>query len=658
MKNAFWFRASLWKCVVFALTIYGVFFALRLGFVAYIDVFDHDITHIPFSIYFQILSYGLLYDSNIVGILTLIMFILGLFLYQSSMGRKILHILALLCIIISLYVGLSQIWFYHLYHDSFNANLFRDDIQFSIFIAPWEEYTHWKLFIFLISCLVFLGVMRIGFKIIDFVYQTNPYTHLSYQVPKYSPLLILVVCFVIWEAFALRNVATKHLQLHSNLQKTLPNAIHSLSKTYKLYKQINHSSFSDYIDQSPTEVVKDFFELQEDLPHYDLQKLLQKSTNNACNTQINHIFYIIVDELNDWCFEKWVDEIGVCSELNALVSQGAFKANIFLENASSDIASLETQISGLFDIGIDLRLASKQIENLKTSLAMNFKALGYTTNFFFGGNRDHWDKLDELVHSQGFDKSFYDTQITQNAKTRSYKPPYEHTMGAYNQHLVNFVRDRLFVGYQQKSFNVIVTTPYTKDQEIESNYTQYIQEFVQTHPKIAKQGDIHLLSYLYQQDKILAKFIADISERFPNALFVITSTHNTAKLSTPKNKYNVPFILYAPSLKPIMLSSVGSHVDIMPTILELVAPNKHEYVSFGRPLLSNKNSPYQENLYKAFGDKVVANERFIYDGAHIEYVSQGLERTKDKELASSLYQHLQQARALSWWIFKNGYKIE
>ena len=54
MKNAFWFRASLWKCVVFALTIYGVFFALRLGFVAYIDVFDHDITHIPFSTYFQI----------------------------------------------------------------------------------------------------------------------------------------------------------------------------------------------------------------------------------------------------------------------------------------------------------------------------------------------------------------------------------------------------------------------------------------------------------------------------------------------------------------------------------------------------------------------------------------------------------------------------
>ena len=85
MKNAFWFRASLWKCVVFALTMYGVFFALRLGFVAYIDVFDHDITHIPFSTYFRILFYGLLYDSNIVGILTLIMFILGLFLFQYFM---------------------------------------------------------------------------------------------------------------------------------------------------------------------------------------------------------------------------------------------------------------------------------------------------------------------------------------------------------------------------------------------------------------------------------------------------------------------------------------------------------------------------------------------------------------------------------------------
>ncbi|MFC3867286.1 LTA synthase family protein [Helicobacter equorum] len=658
MKNAFWFRASLWKCVVFALTMYGVFFALRLGFVIYIDFSDHDVTHIPFSTYFQILSYGLLYDGNIVGILTLIIFILGLFLYQSSMGRKILHMLAILCIVVSLYVGLSQIWFYYLYHDTFDANLFRDNIQFSIFIAPWEKYTHWKLFIFLVSCIVFFGVMRIGFKIIDSVYQTNTYTRLSYQTPKYSPLLILVVCFATWEAFVLSGITTKYLQLHSNLQKTLPNAIASLSKTYKLYTQINHSSFSDYIDQSPTEVVKDFFEIQEDLPHYDLQKLLQKSTNNPSNTQINHIFYIIVDGLNDWCLEKGVDKIGLCSELNTLVSQGAFKTNIFLENAPNDIASLEMQISGLFNIGIDLRLASKQIENLKTSLAMNFKALGYTTNFFFGGDRDHWDKLDEFVHSQGFDESFYNTQIIQSAKTRSYKPPYAHTTGAYNQHLVNLVRDRLFVGYQQKSFNVIVTTPYTKDQEIESSYTQHIQEFVQAHPEIITQGDIHLLSYLYQQDKILAKFIADINERFPNVLFVITSTHNTTKISTSKNKYNVPFILYAPSLKPRILSNVGSHVDIMPTILELVAPNRHEYVSFGKPLLSNKNSSYQENLYKAFGDKVVANERFIYNGAHIEYVSQGLERAKDKELAYSLYQHLQQARALSWWIFKNGYMIE
>lgn len=658
MKNAFWFRASLWKCVVFALTMYGVFFALRLGFVAYIDVFDHDITHIHFSTYFQILSYGLLHDSNVVGVLTLILFISSLFLYQTSMGYKILHTLVVLCIVLNIYIGLSQIWFYHLYHDTFDANLFRNNIQFSIFMAPWEQHAHWKIFIFLISCVVFLGLVRIGFKIIDSVYQKKPYARFSYQAPKYLPLLILMVCFIAWEVFAFNAIATKHLQLHNSLQKTLPNAINNLIKTYKLYQQINHSSFNDYVDKSPTEIVKDFFGIQEDLAQYDLQKLLQKTINNPSTTQINHIFYIIADEFNDWCFDKEFDEIGLCSGLKALMSQGAFKADIFLENASDDIASLEMQMSGLFDIGIDLRFASKQIENLKTSLAMNFKALGYTTNFFFGGDKEHWDKLDEFVYSQGFDESFYDTQVIQSAKTRSYQPPYAHAMGVYNQHLVNFVRDRLFVGYQQKSFNLILTAPYSKDEKAESNDIQHIQEFLQTHPEITKQGDIHLMSYMYQQDKILSKFIKDISERFPNTLFVITSTHNTAKISTLKNKHNVPFILYAPSLKPIMLSNIGSHIDVMPTILELVAPNKHEYVSFGRPLLSNKTSSYQENLYKAFGNGVVANERFVYDGVHIKYFSQGLERAKDKELASSLYTHLQQAQALSWWIFKNGYIIE
>ncbi|WP_394908678.1 LTA synthase family protein [uncultured Helicobacter sp.] len=661
MKNVYWFREFLWKCVVFALVMYGVFFVLRVGFVLCANLAGEEMAPIPIFTYIRVFFYGFLYDGKVVGILTLIFFVLGVFLYTIPIGRKILHIFVFLCIVLSFYVSISEIWFYHMYGDTFNTNLFYTNEQIPLLLSLWEPHISWKLFLFLVGCVVFLGIMRIGFKIVEFLYQQRSYIGFSYQSPKYSRLFILLVCLVMWEIFSISGVGTKNLKVHTQdfLQKSLPGSIQDITQAYKIYRQISHSSFGDYSEQSPTEVVKEFFGIDKDSPSYDLQTLLQKSVNNPSNTEIEHIFYIVVDGLSDWYCNKEFDEIEVCSELKTLVSQGAFKANVFLESASTNIASIETQISGLFDIDIPLRLVSRQIQNLKTALPMNLKALGYKNYLFSGASLEQWQKLDEFIYAQGFEKSFYDTNVIQNAKTRAYQAPYEYTLGAYNHHLLSLVRDRLFVNYQQKTFNLILTTPHSYDESLESFGVplKRMQAFLQIHPEIARHTDAHLLSHIYHQDKILAKFIRDVSARFTNTLFVITGSHSATLASTLKVKHSVPFILYAPNLQPMIISNVGSHIDIIPTILELIAPNGFKYMSFGTPLLSNKKSFYQTDAHQAFGNNVVANDRFIYDGKHMEYFAQGLERDKDKNLAKELFKHLQQARALSWWIFKNGYEV-
>lgn len=665
MKNVHWFRELLWKSVVFALVMYGVFFSLRAGFVLYAGLLSPDTTGITDSIltHLRAFFYGFLYDGKIVGTLSLVYFLLGLFLCQIPIGRKILRFFISLCVVVSIGAGVSEVGFYHIYGDTFNTTLFSTDERLSLLLVLWSEHTPWKLFALLIGCLVFLGLMRMGFKIVEFLHRRRFPIAFGSQSPKILQSVILLVCLISWEGFVLSEKGVKNLtqdfRSHTSddiLQKSLPGAIRDLAQAYRIYRQIEHSAFSDYLDQSPIESVREFFNLTADSDRYDLQSLLTKSVNNPSNTKIEHIFYIIIDGVSDWYCDKEFDEIEVCSELKDLISKGAFRANVFLQNASQTITNTQTQISGLFDIDIPLHLL--QIQGFKTALAINLKSLGYKTNFFFGASIDHWQNFDEFVRSQGFDESFYNTHIVQNAKTRAYQSPYEHTTGAYNYHLLNFVRDRLFVNYQQRSFNLILTAPYTKEESTQSPHIEHIQAFLHTHPQIAKHTDALALGYIYQQDKILAKFIKDISARFPNTLFVITGSQSESPSLSLKTKHSVPFILYAPSLQPIVVANTGSHIDIMPTLLELIAPNGYEYISFGTPLLSNKNSIYQTDAHQAFGDDAVANNRFIYDGKQIEYFAQGLERDKDKELAQTLFRHLQQGRALSWWIFKNGYIVE
>ena len=671
MKNAHWFRELLWKSVVFALVMYGLFFSLRLGFVLYAGLSSSDASEtsgLADSIlaYFRAFFYGFLYDGKIVGIASLVYFVLGLFLCQLPTGRKVLRLFISLCVVLSVCVGVIEAGFYRVYGDTFNTTLFSTDSLSSFMLSLWSEHAPWKLFALLMGCLVFLGLMRMGFKIVEFLHTKRSYITFGSQRPTILQPTILLVCFISWEVFVLSDKRVKTLaqdfKAHTTekiLQKSLPGALRDLTQAYKIYRQIEHSAFSDYVEQTPIQALGEFFDISTNLEHYDLQTLLQKSVTNPSSTKIEHIFYIVVDGLNGWYCDKEFDEIEACSALKSLLSKGAFKANVFLQNASQAITNAQVQISGLFDIGIPLHLLSGQIQSFQTALATNFNSLGYKTSFFFGASAEHWQKFDEFVRAQGFSESFYDTHIVQNAKKRAYQSPYEHAQGAYNRHLLNFVRDKLFINYQQRSFNFILTAPYPKEESTPQDaLTERIEVFLQANPQIAKHTDVPSLRYAYEQDKLVHKFIQDISARFPNTLFVLTANHSDSPPLSLKAKHSVPFILYAPSLQPITIANTGSHIDIMPTILELIAPDGHTYMSFGTPLLGNKHSIYQTDAHQAFGDDVVANNRFIYDGKQIEYFAQGLERDKDKELAQRVFRRLQQGRALSWWIFKNGYVIE
>lgn len=218
---------------------------------------------------------------------------------------------------------------------------------------------------------------------------------------------------------------------------------------------------------------------------------------------------------------------------------------------------------------------------------------------------------------------------------------------------------------------MIMTTsnhpPYDVPLERFNAPMQRIQSFIDSHKDLHhKPITARLLAHIWWQDKIIAKFIAEMSEAFPNSLFIITGDHYDREYpfspASMKVQQSVPLIVYSPALRFEILQNVGSHIDITPTIINLVAPHKFQYHSFGKPMLKNASKNTTKNIAKnaldstALGFFAVANDRFIYNGFKIEYFSD-TKAQNDENLASLSFMQLKRAKALSWWIVKNGYKI-
>ena len=238
-----------------------------------------------------------------------------------------------------------------------------------------------------------------------------------------------------------------------------------------------------------------------------------------------------------------------------------------------------------------------------------------------------------------------------------------------------------------------------------------IEKFIEAHKDLRKKPiTAQLLAHIWWQDKLIAGFVREMSAKFPHSVFVITGDHYDREYPfTPSLRISqsVPFIVYAPSLALEVRANVGAHIDITPTIVEIVAPKGFGYHSFGKPLVGRSNSvlgmqfctknaessknnsslrdsakqnrgnPPCKNITEsqnglprrfcesahnddsfldsAFGFGAIATNNFIFDGFNIESFNK---KKGDKALASEYFKHLQRVRALSWWILQKGWVIE
>lgn len=648
------FKSLILQCFLFMILLYVLNLGLRGVFIAF---FINEIDGVKMAEFGRFFINSARYDGQIIGVLSVIFFMLNLFNLQ-----KIIKIYAFLVIVLTSFVSLANVGFYALYNDVFNAillGLVFDDKKAILNTALNGDFNFtFKLFLWLLISVIFYAIFAIFYQ-----------KFAKFKRVKFGQNLALFFIFALFCLFEINaRVGFTGISLNkelvpvenSFLRKITLGAWRDLNFVRTSYLKIAHSKFSDYTNEAAPVAVRKFFNINDENSSYDLENLLQKSVSNPSKNEINHIFYIIAESYSEWAFADDFKDLNLSSDMQDLIKNGAFKAEIFLQNAPSTIKSLDAQIAGLFQSEISLSLSVGQSPIFKMSPGFIFRDLGFKTRFFYGGSGT-WYKLDNYTLSQGFDEILYNTQIVNFARESGFTPPFENAWGALDHYLYEFIKAQSLANKDIKTFNMIMTTsnhaPWDIDVEkFGINYDK-IDKFLAKNPKIPQNDATRrILAHAIYQDKMIAKFIREMSKALPDSLFVITGDHIGAGFSSP-TKGDVPLIVYAPRLKPKILAKTGSHIDIVPTIVELVAPNDYKYISFGQPLLSNDDKkPFCSDKF-ALGYDKIANLKFSFNGKKMIYFDENSSKNETK-LAKAVFKNLQRAKAMSWWIFKNGYIIK
>lgn len=230
--------------------------------------------------------------------------------------------------------------------------------------------------------------------------------------------------------------------------------------------------------------------------------------------------------------------------------------------------------------------------------------LGYRTSFWYGGALT-WSSLDHYVPSVGFDRSFGGPDICGKDAPKTW-------LGVHDHIFLNEVARRIEQeDSEEPEFHFIYTTsnhgPYLLPFE---QYGFNIDEVMPEMPEALRRDtkNWRRMASAWYADQSAMKFIHKMKELYPDSLFVVTGDHAAPVLPlefdiVPRHEPNLrehyltSFAMYHPELKRDMFSqnTVGCHMNILPTLLELIAPKDFCYYAIQPSLFEPINhvvTPY------------------------------------------------------------------
>ena len=161
------------------------------------------------------------------------------------------------------------------------------------------------------------------------------------------------------------------------------------------------------------------------------------------------------------------------------------------------------------------------------------------------------------------------------------------------------------------------------------------------------------LGHYWYADRELAKFVKMVKEQYPDSLIVVVGDHadryNIDKQPVMYERYGIPFIVTGKGVHKGTLAkdAAGSQIDIVPTIMELVAPKGHPYLALGTSLTLGNNRGVNYGFWMT--------RQGIGKADTVPLVSEDLGGAPGPEIDQQAMQdYINAIRSISWYLPKYG----
>ncbi|MCW8982645.1 MAG: LTA synthase family protein [Gammaproteobacteria bacterium] len=642
---------------------------LSLFRIVLITTFHQQSESFTLSNLLSVLGTGFRYDIAVAAVWivpTLMLALLLPLLNQNGLLQKLRSGFLQLYIILAIPFLGADIVFFGEFGDQFNMRIFgliHDDTE-AILITIWKEYN--PIPFLLLSIFIIWIVSRIGSRWLN--YDINWRSLFMRPLTEKRPLRIAIYfgCFILFLAMMRGGLLwgepmrLKYAFVTDDifLNRTVINPISSLRFTLQEKMQLdsdkglNHIWPGGDIHKAASAVYSQRHNTPQDsAPKFDnLDELLLRTTTGSTIKRPKHIFLLLQESHSGWTILPQYRDLEFSPLFSEIAAEGIYFPN-FLASGNGTIRSLNAFFTGMPDVGLNINYELESTQPYATGIGTIMKQIGYKTRLFYGGYLS-WERLDSFSPNQGFDELHGGGKMSRGGKETN-------EWGVDDKRLYEYIEEN--IDPDVPSFNFILTTTNHPPFDIDLEAEGFPMKELPSEIEATKNETLTRLGHIWYADRQAGQFVKRANEKFRDALFTITADHTArAQVRFPGNNLiepiAVPLIIYGPDLldgAAKVMRQGGSHIDITPTLVNLVAPKGHRFSSFGMDLFQKRDNDF------ALGDLYIIGDSFIKGespNSTIRAIDDSDNIPSEASVATSEH-YFKALKALSWWRTKRGAEL-
>ena len=410
------------------------------------------------------------------------------------------------------------------------------------------------------------------------------------------------------------------------------------------------------VDPNNIAVCAELISQRKNLNADNLSMYLERTAQGAKIKPPKHIFIILGETWMQWPMLGKYADLHIADGIKSLIEQpNCYYSRNFMPVGDFTSAAISGLVTGLPDLDTAINYQERTYEQIYISaMAPPLAELGYKVDFWYGGTPT-WDNISKMALAQGFDNFYGFSEL---------HAPKQTTWGAKDEYLFKAIKEHLDI--EPPTVHLIMTTtnhpPYNLDLKAEGF------DFDGTLAEVEKLSNVDdpktltkELGHYWYMDKVVKKFVEEVKANYPDSLFIITGDHavrvDPSTHPTIFEHQSVPFVMYGEGITKNILpvDAVGGHLSIVPTLIELIAPQGFIYYSIEPPLSQsngvgfNRDAFVTENTAGRISEDVVELLPHLPSG-ELNKVNLPAERDRAQTIVSAV-------RTVGWWILTKDLKF-